>query len=99
MQPLFEAFCGEDHAQAPLAALLADLSVTYCCLVMLHDYMAAFTASQVAQLPNTEWLGVRCLAVSHNVRWVDPFHREMMPSSSSCGMTASSSSCLSVVSP
>ncbi|GJN10792.1 hypothetical protein PR202_ga28915 [Eleusine coracana subsp. coracana] len=75
MQPLFDAFCGDGGARAPLAALLAGLSATHRRVVVLHDRMAAFAAVEAARLPNAEWLGVHCLAASYNVGWADPAHR------------------------
>ncbi|CAD6217970.1 unnamed protein product [Miscanthus lutarioriparius] len=71
-QPLFEAYCG--GARAPLAALLAELAATHRRVVVLHDRMAAFAAAEAARLPNTESLGVHCLAASYNVGWADREH-------------------------
>ena len=50
MQPLFEAY--RAGAQAPLAALLAELTATHRRVVVLHARMAAFAVAEATRLPS-----------------------------------------------
>ncbi|KAK1684590.1 hypothetical protein QYE76_045438 [Lolium multiflorum] len=72
LQPLFDAFC--DHAAAPLGRLLEELAATNRRVVVVHDGIMAFPASEASRLPNCEAYAFQCAAQSFAAGFKDPGH-------------------------
>ncbi|KAM0908466.1 hypothetical protein ACQ4PT_015438 [Festuca glaucescens] len=64
LQPLFDAFC--DHAAAPLGRLLEELAATNRRVVVVHDSIMAFPASEASRL--------QCAGQSFGSGFKDPGH-------------------------
>ncbi|CAM0903421.1 unnamed protein product [Alopecurus aequalis] len=72
LQPLFDAFC--DHAAAPLGRLLEELAASHRRVVVVHDNLMAFPASEASRLPNCEAYALQCVGQSFGWGFKDPGH-------------------------
>ncbi|KAM0908468.1 hypothetical protein ACQ4PT_015440 [Festuca glaucescens] len=72
LQPLFDAFC--DHAAAPLGRLLEELAASHRRVVVVHDSIMAFPASEASRHPNCEAYAFQCGGQSFVAGFKDPGH-------------------------
>ncbi|XP_020177984.1 cis-zeatin O-glucosyltransferase 2 [Aegilops tauschii subsp. strangulata] len=73
LQPLFDAFC--DHAGAPLRRLLEELAASHHRVVVVHDNLVAFPASEASRLPNGDAYALQCVGQSFGAGFKNPSHR------------------------